>query len=142
MPHRDDDADDAGGGGVHGQPCHRQDNAHEIGIPEGGQCLLTTTLTSPFTISLKGIKFPIICDRDGDFSRAFGVLKLSGGNFGAARAVFDDFFSAFHFHFFRSQVAVLDPEKRLIHLRLHNERTRARFLSLLQSTSINFPSQT
>ena len=40
-------------------------------------------------MSLKGIKFPIICDRDGDFSRAFGVLKLSsGGNFGAARAVF------------------------------------------------------
>ena len=38
-------------------------------------------------MSLKGIKFPIICDRDGDFSRAFGVLKLSGGNFGAARAV-------------------------------------------------------
>ena len=37
---------------------------------------------------LKGIKFPIICDRDGDFSRAFGVLKLGGGNFGAARAVF------------------------------------------------------
>ena len=29
-------------------------------------------------MSLKGIKFPIICDRDGDFSRAFGVLKLSG----------------------------------------------------------------
>ena len=40
---------------------------------------------------LKGIKFPIICDRDGDFSRAFGVLKLSGGNFGAARAVFQTF---------------------------------------------------
>ena len=39
-------------------------------------------------MSLKGIKFPILCDRDGDFSRAFGVLKLSGGNFGAARAVF------------------------------------------------------
>ena len=45
-------------------------------------------MTSSMTIlSLKGIKFPIICDRDGDFSRAFGVLKLSGGNFGAARAV-------------------------------------------------------
>ena len=43
-------------------------------------------------VSLKGIKFPIISDRDGDFSRAFGVLKLSGGNFGAARAVFHDLF--------------------------------------------------
>ena len=45
-------------------------------------------MSSDMTIlSLKGIKFPIICDRDGDFSRAFGVLKLSDGNFGAARAV-------------------------------------------------------
>ena len=45
-------------------------------------------MASDMTIlSLKGIKFPIICDRDGDFSRAFGVLKLSDGNFGAARAV-------------------------------------------------------
>ena len=42
------------------------------------------------TVSLlKGIKFPIICDRDGDFSRAFGVLKVSGENLGAARAVFE-----------------------------------------------------
>ena len=41
------------------------------------------------TVSLlKGIKFPIICDRDGDFSRAFGVLKVSSENLGAARAVF------------------------------------------------------
>ena len=48
-------------------------------------------------MSLKGIKFPIICDRDGDFSRAFGVLKLSSsGNFGAARAVFL-FFCIFSF---------------------------------------------
>ena len=38
---------------------------------------------------LKGIKFPIICDRDGDFSRAFGVLKVNGEDFGAARAVFE-----------------------------------------------------
>ena len=47
-------------------------------------------------VSLKGIKFPIISDRDGDFSRAFGVLKLSDGNFGAARAVFYDLSSG-HF---------------------------------------------
>ena len=37
---------------------------------------------------LKGIKFPIICDRDGDLFRAFGFLKVSGENLGAARAVF------------------------------------------------------
>jgi hypothetical protein len=34
---------------------------------------------------VQGIKFPIISDRDGDFSRAAGVLKLHGGEFGAAR---------------------------------------------------------
>ena len=50
--------------------------------------LTITDILIGITMSLKGIKFPIICDRDGDFSRAFGVLKLSGGNFGAARAVF------------------------------------------------------
>ena len=33
-----------------------------------------------------------------------------------------------------AQVAVLDPEKRLIHLRLHNERTRARFLIIFAAT--------
>ena len=47
-------------------------------------------LTILLTVFLsKGIKFPIICDRDGDFSRAFGVLKVSGENLGAARAVFE-----------------------------------------------------
>ena len=29
---------------------------------------------------------------------------------------------------------MLDPEKKLVYLRLHNERTRARFLLVLQST--------
>ena len=50
---------------------------------------------SMIILSLKGIKFPIICDRDGDFSRAFGVLKISydtakhsDQKFGAVRAVF------------------------------------------------------
>ena len=50
---------------------------------------LVTTLSALTTFLLKGIKFPIICDRDGDFSRAFGVLKVSGENLGAARAVFE-----------------------------------------------------
>merc|ERR1711874_279924 len=90
--------------------------AQVVGVCTDSHVTVRTMLMN--SASLKGIKFPIICDRDGDFSRAFGVLKLSsGGNFGAARAV-----------------AVLDPEKRLIHLRLHNERTRARpdnFLQLL-----------
>ena len=38
-------------------------------------------------LSLKGIKFLIICDREGDFSRAFGMFKLSCGKFGAASGV-------------------------------------------------------
>ena len=75
---------------------------------------------------LKGIKFPIICDRDGDFSRAFGVLKVSGENLGAARAVFETLVQ-FLEYFCSPQLAVLDPEKRLVHLRLHNELTRARW---------------
>ena len=57
--------------------------------------ILTLLKPSMIILSLKGIKFPIICDRDGDFSRAFGVLKisydtekLSDQKFGAVRAVF------------------------------------------------------
>ena len=58
-------------------------------------------------VSLKGIKFPIISDRDGDFSRAFGVLKISYDKmktsserkFGAARAVFFCFFRILFSHF-------------------------------------------
>ena len=61
------------------------------------------------------------------------MLKLSGNNFGAARAVFCNVTVAFLF-LLLSQVAVLDPEKKLVYLRLHNERTRARFLLVLQST--------
>ena len=39
LPHRDDDlygdANDAGGGRLHGQPRHRQDDAHELCIAQG-----------------------------------------------------------------------------------------------------------
>ena len=51
---------------------------------------------------LEGIKFSIISDRDGDFSRAFGVLKLKDGQFGAARAL-----------------VILDQEGRMVHRSLH-----------------------
>ena len=51
---------------------------------------------------LEGIKFSIISDRDGDFSRAFGVPKLKDGQFGAARA----------------QV-ILDQEGKMVHRSLH-----------------------
>ena len=68
--------------------------------------IMTMLTTSPL---LQGITFPIISDRDGDFSRAFGVLKLEDGKFMAARAVL-----------------VLDPAAQLVHVSLRNERTRAR----------------
>ena len=69
--------------------------------------ILTLLKPSMIILSLKGIKFPIICDRDGDFSRAFGVLKISYDKmknsserkFGAARAVFFCFFRILFSHF-------------------------------------------
>ena len=57
---------------------------------------------------LKDVKFPIISDRDGDFSRALGVLKLKDGEFGAARAL-----------------VILDQEGRMIHMTLNNEHIRS-----------------
>ena len=56
--------------------------------------VVVLTITG-ITKSLKDIKFLIICNRDGDFSWAFAVLKLSGNNFGAARAVFCNLTVAF-----------------------------------------------
>ena len=69
--------------------------------------ILTLLKPSMIILSLKGIKFPIICDRDGDFSRAFGVLNISYDKmktsserkFGAARAVFFCFFRILFSHF-------------------------------------------
>jgi alkyl hydroperoxide reductase subunit AhpC len=58
--------------------------------------------------SLQGVSFPIISDRDGDFSRAYGVLKVKNGKFGAARAL-----------------VILDREGRMVHMTLHNENTRS-----------------
>ena len=59
-----------------------------------------------FLRSLLGIRFPIICDKDGDFSRAFGVLKISKNTFGAVRAL-----------------VVLNPDMKMIHISLNNEKT-------------------
>ena len=53
-------------------------------------------------------EFPIIADRDGDFSRAFGVLKVKDGQFGAARAL-----------------VILDQEGRMVHMSLLNEYIRS-----------------
>ena len=57
---------------------------------------------------LHGVKFPIISDRNGDFSRAFEVRKLKDGEFGAARSL-----------------VILDQEGRMVHVTLHNEHTRS-----------------
>ena len=57
---------------------------------------------------LKEVKFPIIADRDGDFSRAFGVLKVKDGQFGASRAL-----------------VILDQEGRMVHMSLLNEYIRS-----------------
>ena len=65
--------------------------------------------------NLQGIKFPIISDRDGDFSRALGVLKLKNGEFGAARALI-----------------LLDRDMEVVHLSLHNEKTRSRPTDILE----------
>ena len=66
------------------------------------------TLRAMMMDSLKEIKFPIISDRDGDFSRSFGVLKVGKGEFGAARAII-----------------ILDPEMKMIYMDLRNEETKA-----------------
>ena len=55
-------------------------------------------------IRLKGIKFPVIADIDGELSRSFGVLNISSGC--SARAL-----------------AVLDPQFNLVHLAVNNEQT-------------------
>ena len=76
--------------------------------------------------NLQGIKFPIISDRDGDFSRALGVLKLKNGEFGAARALI-----------------LLDRDVEVVHLSLHNEKTRSRptdILELINQLENNSPS--
>lgn len=60
---------------------------------------------------LQNIKFPIISDRDGDFSRSFGVLKVSKNDkgamsFDAARAL-----------------VIMNDKMEMIYLTLKNENT-------------------
>ena len=58
--------------------------------------------------SLQEVNFPVISDRDGDFSRAFGILKVNNEKFGAARAL-----------------VILDTDGRMVHMTLHNEQARS-----------------
>ena len=56
---------------------------------------------------LRGIRFPIIADRDGTMSRSFGVLKTSSNNeFCAARAL-----------------AILNEKRETVFLTINNEKT-------------------
>ena len=79
---------------------------------------------------LQGIKFPIISDRDGDFSRSFGVLKIyndetGADRFGAARALI-----------------ILNEEMKMVYLALNNETTPSKpenVLSLLRTLKAKDP---
>ena len=55
---------------------------------------------------LRGIKFPIIADRDGTMSKSFGVLKTSNNEFCAARAL-----------------AILNEKRETVFLAINNEKT-------------------
>jgi len=82
----------------------KQAGAYVVGVCTDSHISMRAMMMSSFP----DIAFPIISDRDGDFSRAFGVLKLTDGKFGAARAL-----------------AILDTEGRMVHLALNNENTRS-----------------
>merc|ERR1719244_726416 len=86
------------------------DNFKKAGVSLMGVCTDShVALRTWMMSSLKGIKFPIISDRDGDFSRAFGILKVNKDCFGCARAL-----------------VVLNPEMKMIHVSLNNERTTSK----------------
>jgi len=78
--------------------------AYVVGVCTDSHISMRAMMMSAFP----DIAFPIISDRDGDFSRAFGVLKLTDGKFGAARAL-----------------VILDTEGRMVHLTMNNENTRS-----------------
>ena len=59
---------------------------------------------------LQDIKFPIISDRDGDFSRSFGLLKIDKTKIGAEK-----------FHAARA-VVILNDNKEMVYLCLKNEK--------------------
>merc|ERR1719431_1822984 len=82
----------------------KQAGAYVVGVCTDSHISMRAMMMSSFP----DIAFPIISDRDGDFSRAFGVLKLTNGKFGAARAL-----------------VILDTEVRMVHLALNNENTRS-----------------
>jgi len=79
-------------------------NASVVGVCTDSHITMRTQMMS----NLRGIKFPVISDRDGDFSRTFGVLKLKDGKFGAARAL-----------------VILDQQGKMVHLTLHNELAKS-----------------
>ena len=75
----------------------KQAGAYVVGVCTDSHISMRAMMMSSFP----DIAFPIISDRDGDFSRAFGVLKLTNGKFGAAKAL-----------------VILDTDVRMVHLAL------------------------
>ena len=83
-------------------------NASVVGVCTDSHVAVRSFMTEHH---LQGIKFPIISDRDGDFSRSFGVLKIyndetGADSFGAARAM-----------------VILNEDMKMVYLALNNETT-------------------
>ena len=89
-------------------PEFKKMNASVVGVCTDSHVAVRSFMTEHH---LQGIKFPIISDRDGDFSRSFGVLKIfndetGADRYGAARAMI-----------------ILNEEMRMVYMALNNETT-------------------
>ena len=108
-------------------PEFKELNASVVGVCIDSHVAVRSFMTEHH---LQGIKFPIISDRDGDFSRSFGVLKIyndetGADRFGAARALI-----------------ILNEEMKMVYLALNNETTPSKpenVLSLLRTLTANDP---
>ena len=108
-------------------PEFKELNASVVGVCTDSHVAVRSFMTEHH---LQGIKFPIISDRDGDFSRSFGVLKIyndetGADRFGAARALI-----------------ILNEEMKMVYLALNNETTPSKpenVLSLLRTLKANDP---
>ena len=108
-------------------PEFKELNASVVGVCTDSHVAVRSFMTEHH---LQGIKFPIISDRDGNFSRSFGVLKIyndetGADRFGAARALI-----------------ILNEEMKMVYLALNNETTPSKpenVLSLLRTLKANGP---
>jgi len=89
----------------------KQTGAYVVGVCTDSHISMRAMMMNSFP----DIAFPIISDRDGDFSRAFGVLKVKNGKLGAARAL-----------------VILDTEGRMVHFALNNENTKSNPVKVME----------